>query len=69
MTFAIYDNQCHKRTYDVGQVAIDPGRGHVHIGRGAPNTTLYALYLDVPADFPTPPPFRIDVSPAPADCF
>jgi hypothetical protein len=67
-TFVLYDGDCNKREYSVGQVAIDPGQGHVHLGRGAPNTKVYAFYLDVPADAP-PPPFRLDVSPAPATCF
>ena len=67
-TFAIYDEECHKRTYDAGEVAVDPGRGHVHIGRAAPNVKLYAVYFDVPADAPAPA-FRIDISPAPATCF
>lgn len=67
-TFVLYDHECTKRTYSVGQVAIDPGQGHAHIGRGAPNTKVYAFYLDVPGDAP-PPPFRNDVSPAPATCF
>jgi hypothetical protein len=67
-TFVLYDDECTKRTYTVGEVAVDPGQGHVHIGRGAPNTKVYAFYLDVPADAPAPP-FRNDISPAPATCF
>jgi hypothetical protein len=67
-TFVLYGEDCSKRTYNVGDVAVDPGQGHVHIGRGAPNARVYAFYLDVPADAPAPP-FRNDVSPAPANCF
>lgn len=67
-TFVIYDAECAKRTYAVGQVAVDPGRGHTHIGRAAPNTKIYAMYFDVPAGAPAPP-FRNDVSPAPTTCF
>jgi hypothetical protein len=39
-TFVLYDDDCTKRTYSAGQVAIDLGQGHVHIGRGAANTKL-----------------------------
>jgi hypothetical protein len=67
-TFALYGADCSKRTYDVGEVAVDPGQGHVHIGRAAPNARVYAFYLDVPAGAPAPP-FRNDVSAAPATCF
>ena len=67
-TFVLYEDDCSKRAYGIGEVAIDPGRGHVHLGRGAPNARIYAFYLDVPAGAPAPP-FRNDISPAPATCF
>jgi hypothetical protein len=42
----------------VGQSFIDPGQGHVHIGRkeGSENLEIWSGYFDVPPGAP----FRID---------
>jgi hypothetical protein len=65
------DRGCTGTTYSadpanpVGRVFVDPGRGHVHIGRneGTTPTELYVTYLDVPAGAAP----RIDV-PSPGNC-
>jgi quercetin dioxygenase-like cupin family protein len=51
-SFTLYDaddRTCTGTTYRAGQVFIDPGRGHVHIGRnqGSENVELYVTFLDV----------------------
>jgi hypothetical protein len=53
-SFTLYDahdDTCTGTPYSAGQVFVDSGYGHVHIGRneGATNTELYVTYLDVPA--------------------
>lgn len=59
------DPTCVGRTYSAGQAFIDPGQGHVHIGRASPsqNTVLWVTYFDVPPGSPV----RIDV-PDPGTC-
>jgi quercetin dioxygenase-like cupin family protein len=52
-TLTIYegdDTSCEGRDYTAGQVYLDPGYGHVHIGRNEGDTDLeiYVTYLDVP---------------------
>jgi len=44
------DQTCSGRTYSAGQAFIDPGQGHVHIGRASQTqtTTLWVTYFDVP---------------------
>jgi quercetin dioxygenase-like cupin family protein len=44
------DPTCTGRTYSAGQAFIDPGQGHVHIGRASPtqSTVLWVTYFDVP---------------------
>lgn len=53
-TLTIYDGDdpsCNGRHFNAGQVYLDPGRGHVHIGRNE-NTVvpleILVTYLDVP---------------------
>jgi quercetin dioxygenase-like cupin family protein len=43
-------SDCESHVYGVGQAFIDPGQGHVHIGRNdtAGETVAYATFLDVP---------------------
>jgi quercetin dioxygenase-like cupin family protein len=59
------DPTCTGRTYTVGQSFIDPGQGHVHIGRneGSENLEIWSAYFDVPPG----QPFRID-APSPGNC-
>jgi quercetin dioxygenase-like cupin family protein len=59
------DPTCTGRTYTVGQSFIDPGQGHVHIGRneGSENLEIWSAYFDVPPGAP----FRID-APSPGNC-
>jgi hypothetical protein len=56
---------CTGTTYTAGQVFVDPGYGHVHIGRneGSTATELYTTYLQVPPGTSQ----RIDV-PSPGNC-
>jgi quercetin dioxygenase-like cupin family protein len=44
------DPTCTGRTYSAGQAFIDPGQGHVHIGRASPlqDTIVWVTYFDVP---------------------
>ena len=44
------DQTCTGRTYSAGQAFIDPGQGHVHIGRASQtqSTVLWVTYFDVP---------------------
>ena len=44
------DPACTGRTYSAGEAFIDPGQGHVHIGRASQtgNTVLWVTYFDVP---------------------
>jgi quercetin dioxygenase-like cupin family protein len=48
--FSSEDPTCTGRTYSAGQAFIDPGQGHVHIGRAShtQNTVLWVTYFDVP---------------------
>jgi len=67
-SFTLYDGDdrtCTGKTYSAGQVFIDPGRGHVHIGRnqGSDNVELNVTFLDVPVGGEA----RID-APAPGNC-
>jgi quercetin dioxygenase-like cupin family protein len=67
-SFTLYDGDdptCTGGVYSAGQVFIDPGRGHVHIGRneGSQNVELYVTFLDVPVG-ESP---RIDAA-APGNC-
>lgn len=60
-TLTIYhadDKTCTPQHFSAGRVYIDPGYGHVHIGRNEGTTTLElsVTYLDVP----TGGAFRID---------
>ena len=54
-TLTIYDGHdasCTGRPFTAGHVYLDPGRGHVHIGRNESATTaveVVVTYLDVPA--------------------
>ena len=45
------DNSCTARTYNAGDTYIDPGYGHVHIGRNEGDVPLEILvtYVDVDA--------------------
>jgi len=45
------DSTCAPRTYSAGQAFIDPGQGHVHLGRnlGSENVEVWVTYFDVPA--------------------
>lgn len=53
-TLTIYDgddSSCTGRDFTAGQVYLDPGRGHVHLGRNESTTTpleIVVTYLDVP---------------------
>jgi quercetin dioxygenase-like cupin family protein len=67
-SFTLYDGDdpsCTGSTYSAGNVFVDQGYGHVHIGRneGSTNTELYVTYLDVPAGQPV----RVD-APDPGNC-
>lgn len=67
-SFTLYDGDdpsCGGTTYEAGDVFVDEGYGHVHIGRneGSANTELYVTYLDVPVG-ESP---RVD-APAPGNC-
>jgi quercetin dioxygenase-like cupin family protein len=67
-SFTLYDGDdptCTGTTYSAGQAFIDPGHGHVHIGRneGSQTVELYVTFLDVPVGGPP----RIDAS-APGNC-
>ena len=44
------DRSCSPRIFSAGQVYVDPGYGHVHIGRneGEVPTEILVTYLDVP---------------------
>lgn len=44
------DPNCEGHPYGVGQSFIDPGQGHVHMGRNLTNQTteVWVTYLDVP---------------------
>lgn len=44
------DPTCTGRTYSAGQAFIDPGQGHVHLGRASQtqNTEVWVTYFDVP---------------------
>jgi quercetin dioxygenase-like cupin family protein len=66
-SFTLYDGDCAATTYSAGKVFVDSGYGHVHIGRneGTTSAELWVTYLDVPVG-ESP---RIDVDPAPANCF
>jgi hypothetical protein len=56
---------CVGTTYTAGQLFVDPGYGHVHIGRneGSSVTELYTTYLQVPVGASQ----RIDVA-SPGNC-
>jgi quercetin dioxygenase-like cupin family protein len=67
-TLTLYDGddrKCSPHPFGAGESFIDPGRGHVHIGRneGAASVELYVTYLDVPIGGP----FRIDAA-DPGNC-
>jgi quercetin dioxygenase-like cupin family protein len=53
-TLTIYDGDdpsCTGRHFSAGQVYLDPGGGHVHLGRNESTTTpleILVTYLDVP---------------------
>lgn len=53
-TLTIYDSDdrtCTGRDYGAGEVYLDPGYGHVHLGRNESETTpleITVTYLDVP---------------------
>jgi mannose-6-phosphate isomerase-like protein (cupin superfamily) len=52
-TLTIYDADdatCTGRDFDAGEVYLDPGYGHVHLGRNEGTTPLeiYVTYIDVP---------------------
>ena len=59
------DPTCTGRIYLPGQAFIDPGQGHVHIGRASQtqNTILWVTYFDVPPGGA----FRIDAA-DPGNC-
>ena len=44
------DSTCTPHTYSAGQAFIDPGQGHVHLGRnlGSENVEVWVTYFDVP---------------------
>ena len=46
------DPTCTGRSYSAGQAFIDPGQGHVHIGRASQteNTVVWVTYFDVPQE-------------------
>ena len=60
------DPSCSPRTFEAGDVYVDPGYGHVHIGRNEGTVPLEILvtYLDVAAGGG---PVRID-APDPGNC-
>jgi quercetin dioxygenase-like cupin family protein len=67
-SFTLYDGDdrtCTGTTYSAGEVFVDEGFGHVHIGRneGATDTELYVTYFGVPAGQPV----RVD-APDPRRC-
>ena len=60
------DPTCTPRTYSAGQAFIDPGQGHVHLGRNLStslNVELWVTYFDVPPGGP----FRLDAA-NPGNC-
>ena len=66
--FTLYngdDRRCTPSRYSAGQAFVDPGYGHVHIGRNesAANVELMVTYLDVPPGGA----FRLD-APRPGNC-
>ena len=63
--FSSEDPSCTATIYSAGQAFIDPGQGHVHLGRnlGSENVELWAVYFDVP----TGGPFRLDAA-NPGNC-
>ena len=67
--FTFYSSEdltCTPRTYSAGQAFIDPGQGHVHLGRNlstSQNVEVWVTYFDVP----TGGPFRLD-APNPGNC-
>ena len=68
-TLTIYDADdpsCTGRAFDAGDTYIDPGYGHVHLGRneGSVPLEIYVTYVDVPAGGG---PVRID-APDPGTC-
>lgn len=67
-TFTVYDGDdpsCTPRAFDAGEVYLDPGYGHVHIGRneGTEPLEIVVTYLDVAPGGPV----RID-APDPGTC-
>jgi quercetin dioxygenase-like cupin family protein len=44
------DESCSPRTFEAGKVYVDPGYGHVHLGRneGDVPTEILVTYLDMP---------------------
>ena len=67
-TLTIYDGDdpsCSPRTFSAGQTYVDPGYGHVHIGRNEGTVPLEILvtYVDVAPGGPV----RID-APDPGNC-
>jgi quercetin dioxygenase-like cupin family protein len=67
-TLTIYDGDdasCSPRTFHAGDTYVDPGYGHVHIGRneGTVPLEIVVTYLDVPAGGGV----RID-APSPGNC-
>jgi quercetin dioxygenase-like cupin family protein len=67
-TFTLYDGDdptCTGHAYGTGEVFVDRGYGHVHIGRneGTSNVELYVTFLDVPVGAAP----RID-APNPGNC-
>lgn len=67
-TLTIYDSDdrsCSPKTFEAGDVYVDPGFGHVHIGRneGATPLEIIGVFLDVPIGGSV----RID-APDPGNC-
>lgn len=62
------DRSCTPQLYEAGEVYVDPGYGHVHLGRneGPIPTVVLVTYLDVPTDAPTTA-IRIDMD-DPGNC-
>lgn len=62
------DASCSPQRYGANHVYVDPGYGHVHIGRneGTVPTEIVVTYLDVPLDVPDTG-VRID-APVPGNC-
>jgi quercetin dioxygenase-like cupin family protein len=60
------DRSCSPRTYRAGETYVDPGYGHVHIGRneGSVPTEILVTYVDVEAGGG---PVRIDAA-DPGNC-